>query len=304
VNQFGNPITGFYTALYNSGGTVVGSGFTPASFDTASGQTYGVRADSYGSCTFTKWSDGATSNPRSFTAPSSGTTFTGVYDCTGASPYSTLTIKSVSQAGSSTTGYTITIVNSQGQTVETATTPLTFNSTVGQSYEVRASSGSGSGGICTFSYWSGNSTTNLPVTLTATSAPQYLTGVYDCNGDGGPTSITVYAHRIPAGYWAPCFATVCAAGTGPEATMYFALYNSDGTLIATGFANENGYTFTGLTAGDTYYVRAENCDDCHGSTHDVLFDHWGDASTTDPIAVIAGSSLDAWYNCTNGCGGG
>jgi len=304
VNQFGNPITGYYTALYNSGGTVLGSGFTPATFNTTSGQTYGVRMDGYGSCTFTKWSDGVTTDPRSFAAPSSGTTFTGVYDCASASPYSTLTIRSVNQAGSSATGYAVTILNSQGQAVDTATTPLAFNTTVGQSYEVRASSGSGSGGSCTFSYWSGNGSTNLPLTLTATSAPQYLTGVFDCNSNGGPTSITVYAHRIPAGYWAPCFATACAAGTGPGATMYFALYNSDGTLIATGFANENGYTFTGLTAGDTYYVRAENCDSCHGSTHDVLFDHWGDANTTDPVAVVAGSSLDAWYSCTNGCGGG
>ena len=42
----------------------------------------------------------------------------------------------------------------------------------------------------------------------------------------------------------------------------------------------------------------------HTATHDVVFDHWGDGSNVRPLAASVGSSLDAWYSCTNGCGGG
>jgi hypothetical protein len=182
--------------------------------------------------------------------------------------------------------------------VAKGSTTATFTTTVGDSYTLTASNTAS----CSFSFWLAQTTTNGPLTITATSSSQSFTAVYDCN-NGGPTSITVYAHRIPAGYWAACYATVCAAGTGPGATMYFALYTSSGTLVSTGFANEDGMTFTGLTAGASYLLTADNCDSCHGSTHDVLFNHWGDNATSDPIELVAGSSVDAWYNCTNGCGG-
>jgi len=300
VDQNGGAITGYQTVLYNSAGNQINEGFTPITFTTTSGQTYSVRAESYGSCTFTKWSDGVTSDPRTFTATSSATTFTAAYDCAGASPYSTISVTSMNEVGSSVTGYTVTLLNSStGATVATGTTPVTFTTRVDRTYKLEAQSSSGS---CTFSFWNANSTTDLPLAFTATSSSQSTSAVYDCNG-GGSTTVTIYAHRVPAGYWAPCFATVCAAGTGPGATMYFALRDSGGTLVATGFANEDGFTFTGLTAGATYYLTADNCDSCHGSTHDVLFDHWGGNSTADPVAVVAGSSLDAWYTCTNGCGG-
>ena len=86
--------------------------------------------------------------------------------------------------------------------------------------------------------------------------------------------------------------------------MYFALHNSAGTFIAGGFADEHGFTFTGLTAGATYYVYPDDCDSCHGSTHDVVFQHWGDGNNTRPMAAVVGQSPDAWYSCTNECSGG
>ena len=132
--------------------------------------------------------------------------------------------------------------------------------------------------------------TSAPATATSATTQAY----------SGP-AITVYAHRIPAPYWAPCFALTCSAGTGPGTTMYFVLYNSSGGIVQTGFANENGYAFTGLKAGTTYYLYPEDCDMCHGSTHDVIFAHWGDGNTTRPLAVVVGSSVDAWFSCTNGC---
>ncbi|HEV2192886.1 MAG TPA: fibronectin type III domain-containing protein, partial [Nitrosopumilaceae archaeon] len=117
------------------------------------------------------------------------------------------------------------------------------------------------------------------------------------------TGITVYAHRIPASYWDPCFATKCSAGTGPGASMYFGLYDSSWKIVQSGFADENGYTFSGLNASATYYVYPADCNMCHVSNHDVVFQYWGDNhSTVRPRAATVGASLDAWYSCTNGCG--
>ncbi len=132
-----------------------------------------------------------------------------------------------------------------------------------------------------------------------------------CDGPPGtcpnptPDGITVYANRIPASYWAPCFALACSAGTGPDASMYFALYDSSGNQIQGGYASEQGYTFTGLNPNTIYYVLPENCNVCHGSTHDVVFQYWGDnSSTTTPIAATVGTNLEAWFSCTNNCSGG
>lgn len=116
------------------------------------------------------------------------------------------------------------------------------------------------------------------------------------------TEITVYAHRIPASYWDPCFATTCDAGTGPGATMYFGLYNSSGELIQEGFADEYGYAFSGLNPNETYFVYPSDCGFCHISLHDVVFEYWGDTQTGErPRATTTGADLHAWYSCSNSC---
>ena len=115
--------------------------------------------------------------------------------------------------------------------------------------------------------------------------------------------ITVTANRIQASYWDPCFATTCSFGTGPGAAMFFALCSDASCLnvVQTGFADEHGFTFSGLKPGTTYYVLPDDCNSCHGSAHNVVFQHWGDGSTVRPLAATAGSRLDAWYSCTNNC---
>ncbi len=86
--------------------------------------------------------------------------------------------------------------------------------------------------------------------------------------------------------------------------MWVVLYDGSGNEVATGFSNENGLVFSGLSPSATYYVYPSDCDQCHGSTHDVLFSQWATGSTTRPLAVVAnGGYVDAWYTCTNGCGG-
>jgi hypothetical protein len=80
VDQNGNPIFGYYAVLVSSG-SVVATGYTTHTFATNAGQSYSVQVDSYGNCSFSKWADGSTTNPRSFTASSGALTFTAVYKC-------------------------------------------------------------------------------------------------------------------------------------------------------------------------------------------------------------------------------
>jgi Spherulation-specific family 4 len=80
VDQNNNTIFGYYTTLWQNG-NVIATGFTTKTFSTTAGQAYSIEADSYGSCTFTQWSDGVASDPRPFTATTGPLSLTAVYNC-------------------------------------------------------------------------------------------------------------------------------------------------------------------------------------------------------------------------------
>jgi hypothetical protein len=175
-NQAGAAITGYYAILYGSSGSVADTGFTPATFSTTSGNAYSVQVDNYGSCVFSAWSDGVTSNPRTFTATSSPTTLTAIYNYSGTTPScSSVTVNSVNQDGTAITGYRVILYSSSGAVIADGFTPDTFTTTVGQSYQV----GVENYGSCTFSSWSGGATAD-PMSFTATSAAQTFTAEYNC----------------------------------------------------------------------------------------------------------------------------
>jgi len=117
-------------------------------------------------------------------------------------------------------------------------------------------------------------------------------------GDG-QGSMVYRAHRVADATWASCFATTCDVGTGPGASMYFVVYNSSGDIIANGFADETGTTIKGLSIGSTYYVYPTDCDLCHNSTHNVVFDHWADDGSSERPRgfVISNTQIaaDAYY---------
>lgn len=312
-NLNGVSISGYYTVL-SLGGSPVSTGFTPVAFGLADGQSYLVQVDNYGSCSFDHWSDtGSTVASRSISI-NSDTQITAVYNCGGSvGGASNVTVSSVDQKDNSLSGFYVALLEG-GSVVATGFTDATMATSAGASYAVQADSY----GNCTFSNWSDGAREN-PRSFTATNGTTSFTAVYDCGagvveGGAGPGTITVYDHRISASYWAPCFATTCtnptascdASCTGPGASMWVVLYNSAGTVVATGFSNEGGLTFSGLNSSATYYVYPSDCDLCHGSTHDVLFAYWGNnATSVRPLAVMAnGTYVDAWYTCTNGCSGG
>lgn len=174
--------------LYASNGTILAKGFTPNTFIVTAGQTYGVLADSYGSCNFARWSDGVTSDPRSYTATGSGVTFVAVYSCTTSS----VSIDSVSQNGATITGFRTVLYASNGTILAKGFTPNSFTTAVGQTYGVRTDSYQS----CTFTEWSDGVTSN-PRSFTATSGDVSFTAVYYC-GTVSPAPVVVqscYAYQ-------------------------------------------------------------------------------------------------------------
>jgi len=307
----GDSLSGYYTVLYQ-GGSIISSGFTPTTFGLDDGQSYVVQVDNYGSCDFDHWADTGNTNPSRLISVQSNTQIAAIYNCGGGS--SKVTINSIDQKGNPLSGFYIALLEG-GNVIATGFTTTAFTASAGASYGLQADSY----GNCTFSNWSDGVRGN-PRWFTATGGLQSFTAVYACGGGsdqeggGGLGTITIYDHRIPATYWAPCFASLCTnplascntSCTGPGASMWVVLYDSAGDVVTTGFSNENGLTFSGLNPSTTYYLYPADCDQCHGSTHDVLFAYWGvNSTTTRPLPVMAnGTYVDAWYTCTNGCSGG
>ena len=244
-----------------------------------------------------------TTTTNSTTSATNSTTSVTTSTVSGAS----LTVYSDAVNGSSMSGFYAELLLN-GATVESGFTPISFNLTSGLTYQVEVQSG----GSYHFQYWQENGWVNSPLTVNGTTAT--VTAVM-CNGPCSDAStapspadgVTVYASRIPAPYWANCFAVTCSAGAGPGASMYVVLENSTGAVLQSGFTDEWGLTFTGLTPGATYYVYAEDCSLCHGSNHSVTFNYWFGGTvgtlndTTNPLPVMPGAVVEAWYSCTNSC---
>jgi hypothetical protein len=91
--------------------------------------------------------------------------------------------------------------------------------------------------------------------------------------------------------------------------MYVALEDSSGNVVASGFTDENGLTFNGLSSSAPYYlIYPDDCDYCHNTPHNVVFSHWQDGSTVRPREAGIGYAYTAWYeyvplNCSTSCGG-
>jgi hypothetical protein len=213
-----------------------------------------------------------------------------------------LTVTSRDIINNSVSGMYVVLYDSNRNLLATGFTPARFTMMHGQVYQVEVQ-GNGS---YFFQYWSGTGSVNQERSLEASNSIS-LTAVL-CHGPPGtcpdPTpvgGINVFVHRVQASYWAACFALACGAGTGPGTSMFVELVDSSGNVIGSGFANEQGISFGGLTPGITYYLHPDDCYLCHGSLHDVVFSNWGNGETMRPLPVLMGESLDAFYTCSSNC---
>ncbi|HXG06127.1 MAG TPA: sialidase family protein, partial [Nitrososphaera sp.] len=106
-------------------------------------------------------------------------------------------------------------------------------------------------------------------------------------GAGAGRSITISANRIPSEGWSARF-------IDDNIGMFTAVYGIDGTMIDTGYADEQGFTVEGLEDG-LYFVFPADCTDCNGSKNDIMFRQWEDGSKDRPRLVPAGSNVTASY---------
>jgi hypothetical protein len=197
-----------------------------------------------------------------------------------------LSIISVDSSGSEIEGYTT--LSRNGLQIQSAFGAAEFTLDSDQTYQV-AVWGSGS---YAFDHWSdtGSSERRRSISI---EEDTYLTAVFKNTNTKPPlqpseTSIIVYAKRVPNPSWGETF-------TSANAGMFIMLMDSSNGMLQKGIVDENGYAFTGLKKGATYYVYPADCDGCHGSDHDVDFSRWKDGSTERPRAVTTGSSVEAYF---------
>jgi glucose/arabinose dehydrogenase len=175
MDMTSNPMTGYWTVLYDANGNVLKTGFTPVTFTLNAGQQYRIGMGNYGAYYFDHWQDNnATTNPRSVSI-SSNTQLTAVYRTTSSpSPTSMLTVRSVDATGNPITGYwTVLYDGSNGSVLKTGFTPASFTLNSGQQYRI----GMGNYGAYYFDHWQDNNATTNPRSVSI-NADTTLTGVY------------------------------------------------------------------------------------------------------------------------------
>jgi hypothetical protein len=253
VNQFGEALPGdFYTVSQTvnygpyggRGEAVVATGVTSSTFAAPAGPAYTLQVYTYGSCTFSHWSDGALSDPTTFAATGTALSFTAVYNCAGA-------VKTASSSISVSTEYTngatlsgaYAVLERGGATVATGFTPVTFATTSGLNYSIIISDSTNA----IFSQWSNGIASNT-IFVVANGTKTSLTALFcpgTCpsgaggvggGGSGPPGSITVTSSNLVTG------ATLSG--------MYVDL-RLDNNHVESGYTP---VTFSGLQQGAKYLV--------------------------------------------------
>lgn len=100
-------------------------------------------------------------------------------------------------------------------------------------------------------------------------------------------SITIRAKRIQSEGWSNKF-------TDDGVGMFTAVYDINGKLVKTGYADERGFTVKGLE-NRLYFVYPADCEDCNNSKNDIMFRQWEDGSKDRPRLVPADSDVTASY---------
>ncbi|MGI0086874.1 MAG: fibronectin type III domain-containing protein, partial [Nitrosotalea sp.] len=222
VKLSGTSFTGMWVELHASNGTILATGYTPATFTVTPGVQYTVYAANYQSTIFNHWSNGSTNSSITIT-PTQNTALVAYY-----STPVTITVNSVKLSGTSFTGMWVELHASNGTILATGYTPATFTVTPGVQYTVYAANYQST----IFNHWS-NGSTNSSITITPTQNTA-LVAYYST-----PVTITVNS--------------VDLSGT-PITGMWTVIRTPSGTTLAQGYTPT---TFT-VTAGNTYVVHVGN----------------------------------------------
>ena len=275
VDQNGASISGLYTVIQSTSGTVLDTGYTPLTYSATAGNSYEVTADSYGNYVFNHWNTGSTSQTITVT-PSQSTTLTAYYQNTQSTTTTTttttstttpqsvsVTINTVDQSGTAINGLYVVVQSSSGTTLATGFSPMTYYATPGVSNTVTVSDY----GVYSFTNWS-NGDTSRTITITPTQS----------------TTLTAYYQTSTPN---PVITVVAEYLNGTQINgMYGIVESSSNTILAQGYTT---FSYTG-TSGATYTVAVAD----YGS-HSFI--GWSNGSTNRflTLSVSQSTTLIAYY---------
>jgi hypothetical protein len=294
IDQNGNAIFGYYAALYNQNGDVIGTGFTTQTFglgliNAVPPPTFSLEVGGYGGCIFSHWSDGVTNNPRQFAASGGPLAFTAVYNCSGGSA-STSTINVLTVKGDFTpplanvNGFYTTLWQN-GVQVQSCFSPCSFAVSDGQTYQVAVSDYDG----YRFLSWNDGSTnrfetvnvpsnpSNSTIDLMASYDPFISVQAVDQNGNPLTGYFTSF-YACPFGHCSNSSQTAFTPAT-------FSLF----------FIYSDGCKQFGETCTNSYAVSVGDYGAC-------IFNHWQDTGSTNrmrDVSVSPPASVTAVYRCNS-----
>lgn len=174
-----------------------------------------------------------------------------------------ITVNSVDLTGTAFSGMYVELHASNGTTLATGYTPMTFTIPSGSAYTVVSSNYQN----YVFNHW-GDGTTNSSITISPTQNTT-LTEYYST----APTTVTLKVKSVDL--------------SGNPITGLWTVIKSNGVIVAKGYTT---LTFT-ATPGTTYTITMSNY-------QNYVFDHWGNGSTNPTKTVTPTQNLTvvAYYN--------
>ena len=179
ADQYGLPLAGYYTILYDQAGRIVATGYSPVDFTVRSDQPYSIQVDDYGACSFQNWQDSANIDRQRLVSVAGDVQFTAVYSCNN-----TLDLVTENSTGTPLSGYYATL-SSQGGQLQSCYSPCRFQFSGGQTYvltlanygrETFSQWGDGQGNVTS---WGGTYEFAVPSGASDQGYNEFLTATFD-----------------------------------------------------------------------------------------------------------------------------